>query len=231
MTMTEPVRDTRDTARDTDLSDEKARLLARAAWHESGGKLTGKELAERFGRSAKWGQNQAAAARKDAEERAATAGGSVPRHEPAARPAVPAPRAAARPEAPPAARPKVNGTPRPPASTAPAARHWVDTVTVLAVALVAAAASYGHMLEVAQLAGEPVWLARAFPITVDGLALAALRRGTSGRWWLVFALAVSVAGNVLAQFPAAAATAGPAVSAWPPLALYGTHRLLHGGGR
>jgi uncharacterized membrane protein YhhN len=107
----------------------------------------------------------------------------------------------------------------------------VDTVTVLAVALVAAAASYGHMLEVAQMAGEPVWLARAFPITVDGLALAALRRGTAGRWWLVFALAVSVAGNVLAQFPEAAATAGPAVSAWPPLALYGTHRLLHGGGR
>jgi hypothetical protein len=220
MTMTEPVRDIRDTARDTDLSDEDARLLAREAWRESGGTLTGKELAARFGRSAKWGQNQAAAARAEAAERAAPAVAPVPRHEPAASPVVPVPRAAARPE---------HAVKRPPAArgTAPA-RHWVDTVTVLVVALVAAAASYGHMLEVAQMAGEPVWLARAFPITVDGLALAALRRGTSGRWWLVFALAVSVAGNVLAQFPDAAATAGPAVSAWPPLALYGTHRLLQG---
>jgi hypothetical protein len=84
------------------------------------------------------------------------------------------------------------------------------------------------MLEVASMAGEPLWLARAFPITVDGLAVAALRRGEEGRGWLALALVVSVAGNVLAQFPGAAATAGPVVSAWPPLALYGTHRLLHG---
>jgi hypothetical protein len=34
------------------------------------------------------------------------------------------------------------------------------------------------------MAGEPLWLARAFPVTVDGLVLAALRRGPQGRWWL-----------------------------------------------
>jgi hypothetical protein len=73
-----------------------------------------------------------------------------------------------------------------------------------------------------------MWIARAFPVTVDGLVLAALRRGEDGRGWLALGAAVSVAANVLAQFPELAATAGPVVSAWPPLALYGTHRLLAG---
>jgi hypothetical protein len=100
-------------------------------------------------------------------------------------------------------------------------------VIILIVAVVAAAASYGHMLEVALAAGEPLWIARAFPVTVDGLVLAALRRGEEGRRWLALAVAISVAANVLAQFPEHAQTIGPAVSAWPPLALYGTHRLLH----
>jgi hypothetical protein len=107
-------------------------------------------------------------------------------------------------------------------------RPWLDTAITLIVALVAAAASYGHMLDVALLAGEPLWIARAFPITVDGLVLAALRRGEDGRRWLALGAAVSVAANVLAQFPEQAAAAGPVVSAWPPLALYGTHRLLQG---
>jgi hypothetical protein len=107
-------------------------------------------------------------------------------------------------------------------------RPWLDTAITLIVAVVAAAASYGHMLDVALLAGEPLWIARAFPITVDGLVLAALRRGVDGRRWLALGAAVSIAANVLAQFPEQAAAAGPIVSAWPPLALYGTHRLLHG---
>lgn len=105
-------------------------------------------------------------------------------------------------------------------------RSWLDASTTLVVALVAAAASYGHMLDVALMAGEPLWIARAFPITVDGLVLAALRRGETGRPWLVLGVAASVASNVLAQFPDIAVNAGPVVAAWPPLALYGTHRLL-----
>jgi hypothetical protein len=105
-------------------------------------------------------------------------------------------------------------------------RSWLNTLITLVVALVAAAASYGHMLEVASLAGEPLWLARAFPITVDGLVLAAIRRGDEGRRWLALGAAVSIAANVLAQFPDQAAAAGPIVSAWPPLALYGTHHLV-----
>jgi hypothetical protein len=102
-----------------------------------------------------------------------------------------------------------------------------DVAVTLVVALVAGAASYGHMLDVALIAGEPLWIARAFPITVDGLVLAAIRRGPAGRRWLALAAAVSVAANVLAQYPHHAAAAGPIVSAWPPLALYGTHCLLH----
>jgi hypothetical protein len=78
------------------------------------------------------------------------------------------------------------------------------------------------MLEVAVWAGEPAWIARAFPLTVDGLVLAALRRGRQGRWWLALGIAVSVAANMLARYPDLAATAGPVVSAWPPLALFGT---------
>jgi hypothetical protein len=37
------------------------------------------------------------------------------------------------------------------------------------------------MLDVALVAGEPLWIARAFPITIDGLVLAAIRRGPAGR--------------------------------------------------
>lgn len=119
------------------------------------------------------------------------------------------------------------------AAAEPLPRHaarqpWLDTAITLVVAAVAAAASYGHMAHVATLAGEPLWLARAFPITVDGLVLAAIRRGESGRWWLVLGLVVSVGANVLAQFPATVDQIAPAVAAWPPVALYGTHRLLHG---
>lgn len=119
--------------------------------------------------------------------------------------------------------------PAEPAAARKRSRSVLDSGITLVVGLVAAFASYGHMLDVALWAGEPVWIARAFPVTVDGLVLAALRRGEQGRHWLALGAAVSVAANVLAQFPEAAASAGPVVSAWPPLPLYGTHRLLRGG--
>jgi hypothetical protein len=56
-------------------------------------------------------------------------------------------------------------------------------------------------------------------------ALSPKGRRTRG---LALGAAVSIAANVLAQFPDQAAAAGPIVSAWPPRAFYGTHRLLHG---
>jgi hypothetical protein len=189
-----------------ELTPEARRAEATRLWLASGGSMSAAELAAAVDRSDRWARDVIAAARNGCRPAATVA-------EPAATPPPPAAIvAAALPDVP----------------VRQPARHWGDTLTVLVVALVAAAASYGHMLEVASMAGEPLWLARAFPITVDGLAVAALRRGDEGRRWLALALVVSVAGNVLAQFPEAAATAGPVVSAWPPLALYGTHRLLHG---
>lgn len=189
-----------DTTGEPESPEAKAerRRQAAATWLDSGGQITPVALGRLYGKSRGWARGVIEQARQS--QQAAT----VAEPEPAPPPAA----ATVEPEAP--------------------GRHWADTTNVLLVALVAAAASYGHMLEVALLGGEPLWLARAFPITVDGLALAALRRGEEGRGWLALALVVSVAGNVLSQFPEAAATAGPIVSAWPPLALYGTHRLLHG---
>jgi hypothetical protein len=188
------------------------RRAAVAAWQAaaaSGEVLTGAQLGDQFGRSARWGRDRIAEARQAgrgemhlaaADERHVVVPQRQERHD----------------------------TGRPDASGLPARRPWLDTTVVLVVALVAAAASYGHMLDVALTAGEPVWIARAWPITVDGLAIAALRRGEQGRRWLLLALTVSVASNVLAKYPEAVVDVAPAVSAWPPLALYGTHRLLHG---
>jgi hypothetical protein len=197
------------------------RHAAVAAWQEAaarGTQLTGAELARRFGRSDRWGRQVVADARRsarsgvttgdDQQASALTPGGTPSGTHPT--PAMPGGDAAAG-----------AGTPM------PARRTWQDSAITLVVALVAAAASYGHLLDVALMAGEPVWIARLFPVTVDGLVLAALRRGGAGRRWLALGVAVSVAANVLAQFPDVAATAGPVVSAWPPLALYGTHRLLY----
>jgi Protein of unknown function (DUF2637) len=104
-------------------------------------------------------------------------------------------------------------------------RPWYAVVVTAAVALLAAAASYGHMLELARVAGEPDWIARGLPLTVDGLVLASVLSRGRGRWWLAFGLAVSMAGNVAAADPSPISYL---VAGWPPLALFGTHRLLYG---
>jgi hypothetical protein len=99
-----------------------------------------------------------------------------------------------------------------------AERHWADTAVVLIVALVAAAASYGHMLHVAVPAGKPLWPARAFALTVDGLAVAALRRGTrAGDGWP--SPSGERGGERWRPPPRARRRRrAPLVSAWPPLA-------------
>ena len=148
--------------------------------------LTGKDLADEFGKGERWGR-QVIADTREVEVAAA------------------------------------------PSAAAPTAeRHgWLDQAVRLVVALVAAAASYGHMHHVALLAGEPPWIAQAWPITVDGLVIAALRSGDEGRPWLLLAMGVSIASNVLAQAPEHVAAIAPAIFAWPTVALYGTHRLRH----
>jgi Protein of unknown function (DUF2637) len=205
-----------------DLSTAAARqAAARAAYVASvaaGQPLTGAALGRQFDRTARWGRMQISKARTES---------GTPTNDPVQSRLI-------------ASVSRNRTDPSPPSTVAPTDdlgrdltrddsphRSWLDNAITLAVALVAAAASYGHMLEVAQLAGEHLWIARAFPITVDGLVLAALRQGDRGRAWLALGAAVSIAANVLAQFPDQATLAGPIVSAWPPLALYGTHRLLH----
>jgi hypothetical protein len=181
--------------------DRRAAALAAATAAAAAGRpLSGAELGRRFDRSGRWGREVLASLP------AATGGHPSATDSDAAATEAP-------------------GLPAGSAQERP--RHWLDTCTTLVVALVAAAASYGHMYEVAMAAGEPLWIARAWPITVDGLALVALRRGDAGRRWLIVALAISIAANIVAQFPDVAVAAGPLIAGWPPVALYGTHRLLH----
>jgi hypothetical protein len=219
---------TQTTETPNDLSTAAERqAAARAAYVASvaaGRPLTGAALGRQFDRTARWGRMQISKARTEAR---------TPANDPVqSRLIRPRSRHSTDPSQP--LTPDATTNDDPPRDLAhdlsrddPPHRSWLDNAITLAVALVAAAASYGHMLEVAQLAGEHLWIARAFPITVDGLVLAALRQGDRGRAWLALGAAVSIAANVLAQFPDQATLAGPIVSAWPPLALYGTHRLLH----
>jgi hypothetical protein len=113
---------------------------------------------------------------------------------------------------------------------------WVQRVTtgaVLAVALVAAIASYEHMRALADLAGEG-WRAWLLPISVDGLAVAAsmtmLVRRRAGlpagalTWVaLLLGLGASLAANVAAAEPT---VQGRLVAAWPPVGLLLSYELL-----
>lgn len=232
------------------LTARERQTAARNAYRasvESGSPLTGADLGRRFGRTARWGRMQISAARAELNAGAPSSKNrSGPRPTGNAQQISRAPavggeetldyfqqgRQAVRGRPSSAGNDHLGRSADANSPTQQPARNrrgqaWLDSTITIAVALVAAAASYGHMLDVALVAGEPLWIARAFPVTVDGLVLAAIRRGPDGRRWLALAAAVSIAANVLAQYPDYAAAAGPIVSAWPPLALYGTHRLLH----
>jgi len=113
---------------------------------------------------------------------------------------------------------------------------WVGRVTtaaVVAVAGVAAIASYEHMRALASVAGES-WRAWLLPISVDGLAVAAsmtmlVRRRAGQRagllpWAaLLFGLGASLAANVAAAEPT---VVGRLVAAWPPVGLLLSYELL-----
>lgn len=108
-------------------------------------------------------------------------------------------------------------------------------LAVTAVAGIAGAISYGHMHDWASANGEPSWRALLFPLSVDGLLIAAsvvlLADSRAGRTadWLAYLLAgtgasVSVAVNVAHDWtdPVAAT----AIAGWPPVALLGSYELL-----
>ena len=137
--------------------------------------------------------------------------------------------------APAAPGPRVEPVPEP-AAVPVAAPEWVRRVTtaaVLAVALVAAVASYEHMRALAELAGEG-WRSWLLPVSVDGLAVAAsmtmLVRRRAGEksgalaWSaLLLGLGASLAANVAAAEPT---VVGRLVAAWPPVGLLLSYELL-----
>jgi hypothetical protein len=109
----------------------------------------------------------------------------------------------------------------------------VTTASVLAVAGVAAVASYEHMRALAALAGEG-WRSWLLPVSVDGLAVAAsmtmLVRRRAGQaagvlpWVaLLLGLGASLAANVAAAEPT---LVGRLVAAWPPVGLLLSYELL-----
>jgi Protein of unknown function (DUF2637) len=118
----------------------------------------------------------------------------------------------------------------------PMASPWVERITttsVLAVAVVAAVASYEHMRALAELAGEG-WRSWLLPVSVDGLAVAAsmtmLVRRRAGHaagvlpWVaLLLGLGASLAANVAAAEPT---VVGRLVAAWPPVGLLLSYELL-----
>lgn len=106
----------------------------------------------------------------------------------------------------------------------PAVRR-ISILAVLAVALVAAIASYDHQRVLAEMAGEG-WRAWMLPISVDGLVVAAsmsmlvrrragLRTGALTWLALLAGIGASLGANVAAAEPS---LVGRLVAAWPPLA-------------
>ncbi len=205
-----------------DLTDAEARRAAEDMVRHAdttGQKVTGDDLGRRFGRTDRWGRKRIERAR--AVPSTGTPPVRRPRDENAARNGA---TAATQRRTGTVVRHQTNGRPAPAGDPARLRPSWLDVAAMLVVALVAAAASYGHMFEVAMMAGENLWIARLFPITVDGLVLIALRhRSREARWWLALGIAVSIAANVAAAHPT---LQGRLVAAWPPLALLGAHRLI-----
>lgn len=115
--------------------------------------------------------------------------------------------------------------------------HLARIDAVLVQAVIAAALSFAHLHDIANVAGQHGWKAWAYPVSVDLLLVAAWRRLRSGTgkpaaWcWFVISLTASLGANV--------ATAGlltvhpvPAwlrvlVAGWPAVAFLGGTLLAH----
>jgi hypothetical protein len=110
--------------------------------------------------------------------------------------------------------------------------RWAAVGTVLVLAAVAAYMSYGHLRAVAEGQGEDA--AALFPISVDGLIVAAslvlLARRRSGLpggvlpWaGLLLGVLATIAGNVASAEPT---TVARLVAAWPPVAFALSYEYL-----
>jgi hypothetical protein len=208
------------------LAPMDAPAQARDEWRRAGGRITGAELARRFGRSERWGRQQIAAARAaDAATPDSPYGsGDLPSaSDPAAgsgarasangsRPAVSPGSGAARP-----ARPNGTGSGTRPAgkgrqpARVPLPLLAVTAAAVVVVTLVCAVVSYCHIRDLARQAGMG-GLAGWLPLGVDGLVVAAScslivdrqlgRPGHALAWTgVALGLAGSLTANVLAVDP------------------------------
>lgn len=222
----------------------RAREMARAD-----GTLTGTDLDRLFGMKDRWGRKQAAAARNGTQAARPTRGTPERR-------GTSAPPKRNVPGEQPGQEPRAGTTQRPPERSAPEKRNatttpktdpapepvppgilWVTSAAVVLVAAVAAAASFQHMVTLAETVGEErPWL---LPISVDGLVLAASmallvqrRAGRRGSLLAKFALALglgaSLAANVMAVDPTAVdpVHVRRLVAAWPPCSLAIAYELL-----
>ncbi|MBB4930667.1 hypothetical protein F4561_001487 [Lipingzhangella halophila] len=117
--------------------------------------------------------------------------------------------------------------------TSPLSR-WTTIATVCLLAAIAAVVSYAHMFELALRHGEPAWRAGLFPLSVDGMIVAASlsllsdarqgRRGGTLPWTLlIVGSAASLAANVAVAEPTVWSRV---IHAWPSFALMGAYELL-----
>ena len=106
---------------------------------------------------------------------------------------------------------------------------------VSVIALVAAFVSYRHALQVVTEHGESGTLAKAYPLTIDGLIFAAsmvlldaARRGDPAHWLARGALGLGITATVAANVAAGinSGMIGAIVAAWPALALVISYELL-----
>ncbi|TQN32697.1 uncharacterized protein DUF2637 [Haloactinospora alba] len=112
--------------------------------------------------------------------------------------------------------------------------RWITLAAVLLLAVIAAVVSYAHMFELALGHGEPAWRAGLFPLSVDGMIVAASmsllsdagqgRRGGVLPWTLlIVGSAASLAANVAVADPTVWSRV---IHAWPAFALIGSYELL-----
>jgi Protein of unknown function (DUF2637) len=231
-------RDTEDawpTATDRQAAARRAYLASVA----DGAPLSGVALGATFNRSARWGSQRVIEARLAHDGTGVTGASAV-----AALP-MPAGHAVGSdgayrqaetqlPQSPPADR-HADPRPRdlPSGATAAGGTPRTSVLAVIAVALVAAVASYDHQRSLAEMAGED-WRAWLLPVSVDGLVLVASRTmlvrrraGQSAGALAWAALLVGLAASLAANVAAAEATLiGRLVAAWPPVALLFSYELL-----
>ena len=213
-----------------DIGELPTGARARQVWAETGGNITGAEMARRLGIKERTASYHVSKLRKESGNPKATKPAR-----PATRPATPkaaesatvepssVPRSATRkpPSATPPATPPATET-----ATEPATLDLADRLLIWAVAAVVAVVSYSHIVDLAVAAGHG-WRSYLAPVALDGLTIAAIRAQRLGRHRLTAGVGIvvgvigSVGANVLAVRPELVdmADVSAVLAAFPPVAL------------